>query len=209
MKQIMTGLAIVVLSTVAAAQEPEVLFYLPFDGSANAAYSAGETPMGGRAANDVLLYEVEGQFAEGLVGQGQLFDKAGIEYLSEGNINQARGTLALWAMINWDGTRDDIYCTFFGLKGWGLLYKYTNQTIMTFGWIKSDAQYHYGCTAGIEHWKAGDWHHIAITWDAPVGVRRLWKLTGASPTPSARSLPPASSSASTTSGASGRQPRVA
>ncbi len=174
MKQIMTGLAIVVLSTVAAAQEPEVLFYLPFDGSANAAYSAGETPMGGRAANDVLLYEVEGQFAEGLVGQGQLFDKAGIEYLSEGNINQARGTLALWAMINWDGTRDDIYCTFFGLKGWGLLYKYTNQTIMTFGWIKSDAQYHYGCTAGIEHWKAGDWHHIAITWDAPVGVRRLY-----------------------------------
>ena len=70
-----------ILGSAATAQEPQVLFYLPFDGSANAAYSAGEAPMGGRAANDVLLYEIEGQFEEGLVGQGHLFDKAGLEYL--------------------------------------------------------------------------------------------------------------------------------
>ncbi len=174
MNRVITALAMMILGALATAQEPQVLFYLPFEGNANAAYSAGEAPMGGRAATDALVYELEGQFEPGILGQGELFDKAGIEYLAEGNINQARGTLALWARINWDGTRDDIYCTFFGLKGWGLLYKYTDQTIMTFGWIKDDGQYHYGCTAGIEHWKAGEWHHIAITWDAPAGVRRLY-----------------------------------
>ncbi|MEA3401543.1 MAG: LamG-like jellyroll fold domain-containing protein [Armatimonadota bacterium] len=162
----------------AVAQEPRLLFYLSLDETARAAWAAGETPVGGASAADVILYELAGRFEDGRVGRGRLFERGGVEYLAEGNLNRERGTLALWAKIGWDGTREDLYCTFFGMDEWGLLYKYTDQTLLTFGWIKSDGQFDYGCTADIARWRAGQWHHIAITWDAPAGVRHIY-LDGA------------------------------
>ncbi len=153
---------------------PRMLFYAAFDGQTRAFTSTGPTSAV-VAASDVLLTGLFGErFAEGVVGQGFLADSGGLAYPTQDAFVPERGTVSLWIRPAYDGTAEDVYSTMFGAANWGLLYKYTTQTFITFGVIKDDGQYDYGCTASIAHWKKGEWHHVAATWDKPGGSRAIY-----------------------------------
>jgi beta-galactosidase len=156
------------------ARAAQVLLYCPYDGATDAAYSATGSGAASDAAHDVLLLLKKRHFEDGIVGQACLFDTGGAAYEAEGSFNESRGTLSMFVRPTWDGTNTTDYCTLFGLPKWGLLYKYTDQTILTFGWIKEDGFYDYGCTAPIDHWRAGEWHHVAISWNVDDARRRLY-----------------------------------
>lgn len=163
----------------AAAQEaPRLLFYAPFDGEA-VAFTSDRPVTSTITASDVLLSGLFGeQFVEGIVGQGFLAQTGGLAYPTQDAFEPDRGTLSLWFRPDYDGTDTTVYSTLFGVRDWGLLYKYTDQTIITFGVIKDDGHFDYGCTADISHWRRGEWRHVAVTWDRPGGSRVLY-LDGA------------------------------
>lgn len=159
----------------AVAQEaPRLLFYAPFDGEA-VAFTSERPVTSAIAASDILLSGLFGeQFVEGIVSRGFLAETGGLAYPTQDAFLPDRGTLSLWFRPDFDGTDTTVYSTLFGVRDWGLLYKYTNQTVITFGVIKDDSYFDYGCTADISHWERGQWHHVAITWDRPGGSRVLY-----------------------------------
>lgn len=171
-------------SRLVAAALPEPTFYCTFDHCAGADYSRGK---GGEAvsAPDALLYEAslrgrttaDPRPVSGMVGKARRFN-AGADFAVEGNFNPRQGTIMMWVQPSWRGDREDLYASFFGCKNWGLLYKYTTQTYITFGWIKDDGNFNYGCSASIEHWQPGEWHHLAVTYDAAGSKKRVLYLDG-------------------------------
>ena len=164
-----------VLTTSAFGQgEAKLLFYAPFDDNPTAFKSTGPAAST-VAASDVLLTSLFGErFADGRVGRGFMARTGGLSYSTDDAFVPERGTLSLWIRPEYDGRDDNLYSTMFGVQNWGLLYKYTNQDFITFGVIKDDGHYDYGCTASIAHWKKGEWHHVAITWDKPAGLRIIY-----------------------------------
>ena len=193
-------LAALLAASGVSADLPQPTFYCSFDRGADADLSAGE---GGSVtmAPDAILYEAAARtqaagdrnLVPGKVGKARRFD-AGLVYALRANLRPLKGTVMMWVQPTWEGTRDDLYTVFFGCRDWGLLYKYTTQDYITFGWIKADGHYDYGVTGDIKHWKPGQWHHIAVTYDAVGAKRRTLyldgKRMGAGPIPSHRPCAP-------------------
>lgn len=163
---------------------PQPTFYCTFDRSAKADFSRGEgTPTA--AAPDAILYEANVRFllgpdsrlVEGQVGRALMFQSL-LQYPVAGNFNPLRGTIMMWVQPTWEGSRTDLYTVFFSCQDWGLVYKYTTQDYITFGWIKEDARFIYGSTGRIKDWKPGEWHHLAVTFDALHTKQRATYLDG-------------------------------
>lgn len=154
--------------------QPELLLCAPFDGTARPGFARGRTAPGTAGATDVLLHLHGAQYEPGKVGQAVSLRQGGLYFAAPGNFREQAGTLSLWVRPNWSGTDLDKYATFFGLRGWGLFYKYTDQAYLTFATTKADGFYDYGCTARIETWQPGEWHHLAITWDQEAKRRRVF-----------------------------------
>ncbi len=176
--------AILLAAAAGAADWPAPLFYCTFDRGPNADFSRGRGDATA-VSTDALLYQAErmrrrGQdpnAVDGLVGRARLF-RAGRTFPAAGNFNPRRGSILMWVRPTWRGDRTDLYAVFFGCKDWGLLYKYTTQAYVTFGWIKADGYYHYGCTGRCAHWRPGEWHYVAITFDAGGARERRLYLDG-------------------------------
>jgi len=163
---------------------PKPTFYCTFDRGENADFSVGK----GYAfvsAPDAILYEAalrtkpgsDPHIVPGKVNKARHFE-AGVTFPVQGNFNPLRGTIMMWVRPDWHGTRDDLYATFFGCKDWGLIYKYTTQSYITFGWIKNDGYFEYGNIADISSWQPGEWHHLAVTYDATKAKQRALYLDG-------------------------------
>ena len=164
-----------------------LIFYLPFDGGANAFVAKGN-PM-------EMAGGVEVAFVEGKIGQGVHFGSQGkhrfLSYLTaspnfEPNILAQRGTIAFWVRPDWNGDETSVrYRHFFSIRS-GLFYLYWHRGSITFSsTIRSQARHHYAPSAFVTHWKAGEWHHVAVTWERnPAtlrGVKRIFldgKLAG-------------------------------
>lgn len=161
----------------AAQEQPLVkdalLFYASYDRSADADFARGD----GRAA------KVEGHgFVEGKAGRGLRFAKGAARvcaYKARGNIRPDQGTIAFLVRPNWSGeefthrhflfypgatngsagaNRPDTL-TVFTMK-----YRRPEQEIWL--WVDDHGGGNNTVRGCIAHWRKGEWHHVAVTWDA-------------------------------------------
>lgn len=151
-----------------ATQKPaKLIFHLPFDGSCDAVEAGG-------SAKPLQTKGV--QFAPGIKGQAAQFGEgARLRFSEHGNLVKERGTLMLWFRPDWSGDqgytsdhREIWRCLF--TEGPPTAKRHGSNRLWLWFWRSrlrfdvSDFADLY-ITKPIVEWKAGEWHHIAVTWD--------------------------------------------
>src|ERR1051326_4450093 len=153
------SLLVVALATIARAEEPKEIFYVPFDDSPNATIARGSATGGGAVPKE-----------EGVVG------KAGLaNFEARGNVDFDRGTMAFFfkmpkapAEMDWDG-----YVMIGGQGYWGIvmspLLVIPEHFCMQFFNVGNYTQ-RLDWPYLPKTWKANEWHHIAMVWDRNEGI---------------------------------------
>jgi rhamnogalacturonan endolyase len=139
--------------------------YLDFEGDATG--NTGETG-----------YPEAAVFTAGYRGQGIYLpsQQSRITYPSAGNLNIHAGTVMLWIKPDWPGNSDS-YHHFFVEEGNGFHvdnFRFLKSPKgLYFEYYEYDASRH-DIVADISDWKAGEWHHVAASWDNEKGALRLF-----------------------------------
>ncbi|OGV72371.1 MAG: hypothetical protein A3K19_23485 [Lentisphaerae bacterium RIFOXYB12_FULL_65_16] len=171
---------LVLLSSVGlgAADVPKPAFYLPFDNTDQAAISGGSgVPLLSSAADPMLLVRAAdaARFKPGRVGACCEIGDAGLAYCASGNFRSDEGTASFWVCPAFRGDDKTVYAAFFGAEKWGMVYKYRDQSSLTFATAKPDRDLFYDCTGSIGTWASGEWHHVVVTWSRTENARRLYR----------------------------------
>ncbi|MEA3399835.1 MAG: LamG domain-containing protein [Armatimonadota bacterium] len=173
----------------AALEARGVTFYAPFEGEVAAHYARGDP-------EPISLVNV--QFVEGRIGRAALTQRSkeaelgkvkgratSLNYDATGNLYGERGTVAYWLqplydaddptirsgsnstgpyLLNVSAVEDTYYRQFIraNIKGGAFYF-----------WVvdRDGGQHGLSYGEGIRTWKAGEWHHIVMTWDAGQGMR--------------------------------------
>jgi len=164
-----------VLAAVAALAVPEPRFYLPLDNTPRAARAGGLAVPLLTAERDPILAALGPQFAAAAKVAGGLDARSrGLAYSAAGNFRADEGTFASWLQPAFSGADKTVYPALFGVEKWGMLYKYTDQTGLTFGTARPDRDLYYDCAADIGSWRPGEWHHVAVSWSRSANARALY-----------------------------------
>ncbi len=185
----LTGAAYAQALTPAELEARGVTFYAPYDESVTAAYARG---------NPEPTNLVNARLVEGKVGQAVLTQRSkerqlgkvegsatSLNYDARGHLFGERGTVSYWVQPLYDADDPEIRS---GSNSTGPYLvnvssvedTYHQQFIRTN--IKGGAFYIWlvdrdgkwrgpSYTEGVNTWKAGEWHHIVMTWDASQGMR--------------------------------------
>ena len=155
-------------AAIGSAGEATLLFHCHFDGSSKAAVAQGEA---GPRQESGLNYR------PGLFGQAVLVGPKGrLQYAAPGNLNKERGTISLWFKPNWDGNATDPETRHVLFQEGpppakrldsNQLWLWSLGSRMRFDVADSKDRY---ATSDISGWQAGEWHHIAATWDCRQGT---------------------------------------
>lgn len=176
---------------------PRPTFYLPLDGTDIAAVAGGSRlpvrNVTGQTDTILELLSRRGaRFAAGKVGQCVVIGDRPLVYECAGNFRADEGTCSLWVCPEWRGDQRDLYSTLFGAADWGMVYKYQDQTSLTFATAKPDKDLYYDCGArDISAWRPGEWHHVMVTWSRTQDARRVYvdgALQGQAPFPFSREV---------------------
>ena len=177
------------------AEVPNPMFYLPLDGSTTAAVAGGIPSPRFAGERDVILTLVrlqENRFAPGKVGQCYDVGDAPLVFQCAGNFRADEGACSFWLSPDFRGDDTNLYATFFGAADWGMLYKYLDQTAITFGTAKPERDLYYDCsTRDISSWTPGEWHHVVVSWSRVQNERRIYldgELQAQAPFPSHREV---------------------
>lgn len=119
-------------------------FYLPLDGHSEAELARG---LKGQTKNQTVF-----KFIDGLIGQACIIEEKGLVYAAKDNFSADEGSCALWISPNFKGSNKKLYCGFWGVENWGMVYKYTNATKVSSAIVKANGKYYYGCEASIVNW---------------------------------------------------------
>ena len=167
-----------------------LIFYLPFEGSAEPGVAEGSKECEGKE---------KAKFVPGKDGQGLSIglDESGIKYESQSNLNLSEGTIALWYKPNWGGKYEKqerlphslFECAHYKkISEKGLVMKDGIRLIATrsyrvsFDITDDNGNYHQTETRHTytQHWKPGRWYHIVCTWDTDgdvsLGYKKLMAL---------------------------------
>lgn len=136
------------------ANDPHALLLLHFDGS----YHGANGEIGN--ANGV-------SFTTGRYDRGLLMDDADtLSYETAGNLNRTQGAIEFWVRPEWDGNDGQDYVFFEAGAEWFnrmMIVKDGANNLRLMTW---DSAQEYGVAHPIGDWRAGEWHHVAATWDA-------------------------------------------
>jgi len=144
---------------------PQLLFRADLDGSVAQQVGEGEALAQGTPA-----------FAPGRHGQAFVADgQCVLSYPAAGNLDKARGTIAMWVSPQWDGADGQSHSFFSDDLDFN---QPADNNLHLWKWVSGDSLRFDIRTAepkdiesGIAGWKAGEWHHIAVAWDCQVGTR--------------------------------------
>ncbi len=106
-------------------------------------------------------------FEAGKYGQGVLIDDTDtLTYTAEGNIDSEQGAIEFWIQPTWDGDDGGNHTLFWWGEGDIFLHlRKDGISNLVFD------RFYEGGSCGAPHnvadWQAGEWHHIAMTWDGP------------------------------------------
>jgi len=162
--------------------DAHTLLLLHFDGS----YAGADGENG--AANGTSF--TTGRYDQGL----QVDGSDTLTYETAGNLNRTQGAVEFWIRPNWDGNDGRDYVFFEAGAGWVnrmLIVKDGANNLRLIVW---DSAQEYGVAYNIGGWRAGEWHHVAATWDATSlalytdGQRRDWNGSARPPDSLAASL---------------------
>jgi hypothetical protein len=133
-------------------------FLLHFDGSLNS--SLGEAPTQSSRV----------RFEEGIKNQGAVLGPLSLlQYSSQGKINPTQGTIELWVKPNWD-SNDGLAHPFFTMDEDLLIYKSTGNQLKCY--LRDSENHLLSIFYNFPQvWAAGQWHHIAISWNLPGAVK--------------------------------------
>jgi TolB protein len=132
--------------------DTRTLLLLHFDGSYDGAQGEQGTPSGTT-------------FTGSRYGQGVLIDSNDtLTYATAGNLNRTQGAIEFWVRPNWDGNDGQSEIFFEVGDGWfNRIRIMRNMSGLRF--LLWDSTTEYGVACDIAYWKAGEWHHVAVTWE--------------------------------------------
>lgn len=132
--------------------DPHTLLLLHFDGS----YAGAQGQVGDASGTT---------FAPGRYSQGVLIDSNDmLTYPVAGNLNRTRGAIEFWIRPNWDGADGRGYTFFEVGQGWLNRMRILKDGANNLRFLLWDSSKEYGVGYNVAHWKAGEWHHIGVTW---------------------------------------------
>jgi len=173
---LMAGLITIICPAVeaqdASLQEALILRFR-FEGSGD---TAGDASGNGNDGTIVGAQRTAGRYGKGIaIGKQD-------EYVEIANVLEPVCTIEFWFKPNWDGTDTETY-RLFGANTGAIYYmigkgKTPGDRDQTFGFYLEDAS-----DADFQDWEipadeaipvAGEWYHIATTWDFPAGESRFY-----------------------------------
>jgi hypothetical protein len=145
-------------------------YYDSFEGSLAPTVAGGSQAVAGEKA-----------FAPGRVGEGVVVVSRSISMNSPGNYDPHHGTVSFWVKPDWDGKRQAGASGARGFfrGGWVALNYSIEKGICFF--MTGDSKppegfrWDYGqTTTAMRAWRPGEWHHLAITWDAATKHKAIY-----------------------------------
>jgi len=105
------------------------------------------------------------RFEVGRYGQGVAFDAgATLTYATAGNLNRTAGAIEFWVRPDWNGDDGQDYAFFEVGDGWFNRIRLAKDGANNFRYLVWDSTTEFGIAHNVADWKAGEWHHIAATW---------------------------------------------
>ena len=166
-----------VAGTAPGGELPRPIFYLPLDGSTTAAIAGGRSTRETTSLESILtLVETQRpKFYPGLAGRCYDVGDSPLVFSSKGNFSPREGTISFWLHPQFRGDDKKLYCIFFSAGPWGMLYKYSDQSSLTFATARPTGDWYYNCgVGGIGGWRPGQAHHVAMCWSRQGNFRRLY-----------------------------------
>jgi hypothetical protein len=149
---------------------PGLTFYLRFESTVVPAAAAGSE----------YVEPGDAQYVDGVSGNGVAIEAGPVSVPARLNFHREAGTLAFWVRPSWDPRSDKPagHRVLFGSENFQLTYYVPTRQLLFMtgrtlpvGGFKWD----YGVgTGAVADWKPGDWHHVAITWDAHSGRKEIY-----------------------------------
>ena len=144
-------------------------------------YHSFENSLAPTVAGGSVAVAGDKAFAAGRIGQGVTVKTKSLSMNSPGNYDPHCGTAALWVKPDWDGSilHEEGGARGFFRGGWVALNYDTKRGICFF--MTGDVQlpggfrWDYGqTTRAMRTWRPGQWHHLAITWDAKTKHKAIY-----------------------------------
>jgi len=104
-------------------------------------------------------------FTAGHNDQGVLIDDADtLTYTTSRNLNRTQGAIEFWMRPNWDGDDGQSYVFFEVGQTWENRMRIMKDGANNLRFMVWDSVAEYGVSHDVADWQAGEWHHIAVTW---------------------------------------------
>ena len=126
---------------------------LHFDGSYNGEQGELGTPNG--------TTFTQGKYAQGVL----IAPDNTLTYATEGNINRTQGAIEFWIKPDWDGGDGQGYTFFEVGNNWFNRIRIMKDGANNLRFMLWDSATEYGVAYNVASWNAGEWHHIAATWE--------------------------------------------
>ena len=150
--------------------DDETLLLLHFDGNYTGTQGEVGTPVG--------TTFVPGRYDQAVwVG-----DSERIEYAVDGNLDAQQGSIEFWVKPEWNGDDEESYIFVEVGEEWFNRLRIMKDGANNLRFMVWDSATEYGVAYNVNHWRAGDWHHIAATWGSnQIALYEDGKLVGSSP----------------------------
>jgi sugar lactone lactonase YvrE len=105
------------------------------------------------------------EFVDGRYAQGVLIDEADtLTYATAGNLNRTQGAIEFWLKPAWPGNDLESYTFFEVGDQWFNRLRMMKDGANNLRFMVWDSATEYGVAYNVGHWQAGEWHHVAATW---------------------------------------------
>ncbi|HBE03952.1 MAG TPA: hypothetical protein DC049_15965, partial [Spirochaetia bacterium] len=142
--------------------------YMSFDRGYEPAYATGDATVTCSAP----------QFVAGKSGKAIQLDRITLDITARKNLEPDRGSISMWICCNSDlKTAKETFTIASPTEHIKLNFEPKNERLlfMTGKTIpQSGFKWHYTKTQALNEWGAGEWHHIAITWDIASGKKYMY-----------------------------------
>lgn len=107
-------------------------------------------------------------FEAGRYGQGVLVDDTDtLTYTAEGNITSSQGAVEFWVQPTWDGDDGGNHTLFWWEGDGDNIFHLRKDGISNLVFDRFYPGGGCGAPHNVADWQAGEWHHLAITWEGP------------------------------------------
>lgn len=104
-------------------------------------------------------------FTTGYDGQGAYMDSTDtLTYATPGNLYRTHGAIEFWLRPDWPGNDEQSYTFFEVGEQWFNRMRILKDGANNLRFLVWDSTTEYGVAHNVGHWQAGEWHHIAVTW---------------------------------------------